>query len=139
MRFVSINKLMNEIKTLFPTVQSIQMLLNVEQFHEDKFKNTQGPILLMKIIRKDSEPISLTFTQLIEKFGEELIVKLIFPQDNKENYLICTINAEQKTSQLGPYYERSYSKVGYKTTKKAQELTAEYEKTQVMIGDAIEM
>lgn len=139
MRFVSINKLMNEIKALFPTVQSIQMLLNVKQFHEDKFKNMQGPILLMKIIRKDTEPISLTFTQLIEKFGEELIVKQHFPQDNKANYLICTINAEQKTSQLGPYYERSYSKVGYQTTKKAQELTAEYEKSQAKIGDAIEM
>lgn len=139
MRFVSINKLMNEIKTLFPTVQSIQLLLNVKQFHEDKFKNMQGPILLMKIIRKDTEPISLTFTQLIEKFGEELIVKLIFPQDNKENYLICTINAEQKTSQLGQYYERSYSKVGYQTMKKAQELKVEYEKTHEKIGDAIEM
>ena len=139
MRFVSINKLMNEIKTLFPTVQSIQLLLNVKQFHEDKFKNMQGQILLMKIIRKDTEPISLTFTQLIEKFGEELIVKLIFPQDNKENYLICTINAEQKTSQLGQYYERSYSKVGYQTMKKAQELKVEYEKTHEKIGDAIEM
>ncbi len=139
MRFVSINKLVNELKVLFPTAETVQLLLNVKLFHEDKYKNMQGPILLMKVNKKSDKPETLTFTDLIQKFGEELIIKLNFPHENKANYLICTINTEQKTSQLGPYYERSYSNVGNQTIKKAQELTVEYEKIQTKIGEAIEL
>ena len=139
MRFVSINKLVNELKVLYPTAETLQLLVNVKLFHEDKYKNMQGPILLVKVNKKEDKPETLTFTDLIQKFGEEMIIKLNFPHDNKANYLICTINTEQKTSQLGPFYERSFSNVGYQTIKKAQELTAEYEKTQSKIGEAIEL
>ena len=139
MRFVSINKLVNELKVLYPTAETLQLLVNVKLFHEDKYKNMQGPILLVKVNKKEDKPETLTFTDLIQKFGEEMIIKLNFPHDNKANYLICTINTEQKTSQLGPFYERSYSNVGDQTIKKAQELTAEYAKIQSKIGEAIEL
>ena len=139
MRFVSINKLVNELKVLYPTAETLQLLVNVKLFHEDKYKNMQGPILLVKVNKKEDKPETLTFTDLIQKFGEEIIIKLNFPHDNKANYLICTINTEQKTSQLGPFYERSYSNVGDQTIKKAQELTAEYAKIQSKIGEAIEL
>ena len=139
MRFVSINKLVNELKVLFPTAETVQLLLNVKLFHEDKYKNMQGPILLVKVNKKEDKPEMLTFTDLIQKLGEELFIKLNFPHENKATYLICTIKTEQKTSQLGPFYERSYSNVGIETMKKAQELTAEYEKIQTKIGEAIEL
>lgn len=139
MRFLSINKLVDEIKTFTNDVDVIELLLNTKLFKEDKYKNMTGPILMMRIKKTDGKVESIPYLQIMEKFGEDIRIKMNFPAENKCQFLICSINAEESHSQFGSFHTRTFSKVGYMTQKAAQKLTQDFEKNKERIGDAIEM
>ena len=139
MRFFSINKLVDELKTIYAKLDKVELLLNLKLFNEDKFKNMVGPILLMKIKYDADKEEKLSYTQIVEKFGEDIRIKMNFPADNKCQYLICSINGEETHSQFGPFHQRLYSKVGFITQRLAQKLTQDFEKNKERIGDAVEM
>ena len=138
MRFFSINQFVRELKEIYGDLEHLQLLLNVKTFKEDKFKNMVGPILMLKVFH-DKKEEKLTYVQLKEKFGEDVRIKLNFPPENKLNFLILDINGVEAHSSFGPYFSRSFSKVGYQTQKYAQKLTQEYETNAERIGDAIEL
>ncbi len=138
MKFFSINKLIEETKKLFPSMQKVDLLFNLKQFSEDKFKNMVGPILLMKITSSDGSSI-LEYPTQEAKFGEPIRIKMNFPQENKNQFLICTVDAEKSYSQLGSFYKRTFSKVGPKTQQEAQRLSDIYEAMRERIGDAMEL
>ena len=139
MRFFSINKLVEELKGVYTSLDKVELLLNLKLFSEDKFKNMVGPILFMKLSFGDKKEEKLTYTQIVSKFGEDVRIKMNFPAENKCQFLICSINAEDARSQFGTFHQRTFSKVGYATQRLAQKLTLEYEKNKERIGDAIEL
>ena len=139
MRFLSINKLVDEIKAFVIDVDVIELLLNTKLFKEDKYRNMTGPILMMRIKKTDGKVESIPYLQIMEKFGEDIRIKMNFPAENKCQFLICSINAEESHSQFGSFHTRTFSKVGYMTQKAAQKLTQDFEKSKERIGDAIEM
>ena len=138
MRFFSINQFVRELKEIYGNVEHMQLLLNVKTFKEDKYKNMVGPILMLKIFH-DKKEEKLTYIQLKEKFGEDVRIKLNFPPENKLFFLILDINGIEAHSSFGPYFARSFFKVGYQTQKYAQKLTQDYEANAERIGDAIEL
>lgn len=138
MKFFSVNKLIEEIKKMFPSIQKIDLLFNLKQFSEDKFKNMVGPILSMKITSPDGN-VMITYPEQEVKFGEPIRIKMNFPQENKNQFLICTIEAQKSYSQLGSFHKRTFSKVGPKTQQEAQRLSDIYEGMRERIGDAIEL
>ena len=139
MMFFSINKLVEELKGIYAKLDKIDLLLNLKLFTEDKFKNMVGPILFMKIKYDDDKEEKLSYTQIVEKFGEDIRIKMNFPADNKCQYLVCSINADLTHSQFGPFHQRHYSKVGFMTQRYAQKLTQDFEKNKERIGDAVEL
>jgi hypothetical protein len=139
MRFFSVNKFVDELKTMFVGMSKIDMLLNLKLFTEDKFKNMVGPILLLKIHFQNGNDQKLTYTQITERFGEDVRIKMLFPSENKSQYLICSVDADETISSVGSFHKRLFSKVGYATQKHAQSLTQTYEKTKERIGEAMEL
>ena len=139
MRFFSVNKLVDELKAVYVKLDKVELLLNIKLFNEDKFKNMVGPILLMSVYYDGDKVDKLSYTRIVEKFGEDIRIKMNFPQDNKCQYLICSVNGNETNSQFGPFHQRSYSKVGFITQRLAQKLTQDFEKNKERIGDAIEM
>ena len=115
------------------------MLLNTKLFKEDKFGYTFGPILLLKVTSKSDGVKTLTYTEMKDKFEDNLVIKLRLPKDNKNQYLNCTVDADVSQSQFGDFHSRTFSKVGYNTQKKAQLLTKEYEKSKEQISEAVEL
>ena len=138
MRFLSVNKLVESVKAMYQNVSKIDLLLNTKLFKADKFGYTFGPILLIKMTCTDGVK-TLDYSQMKEKFEDNIVVKLRLPQENKNQFLICTIDSDVSQSQFGDFHERTYAKVGYNTQKKAQQLTKEYEKSKEMVSEAIEL
>ena len=139
MRFLSVNKLIESVKATFDNVEKIDLLLNTKLFKEDKFGYTYGPILLLKVTSKADGNKSLTFSQIKETFEDNIALKIRFPKENKNQYLICTVDADASHGELGDFHPRVFSKVGYNTQKKAQQLTKEFEKSKEQINDAVEL
>ena len=139
MRFLSVNKLVESVKSTYDNVEKIDLLLNTKLFREDKFGYTFGPILLLKVTSKTGGTKSLTFSQIKETFEDNIALKVRFPKENKNQYLICTVDADVSHSEFGDFHPRLFSKVGYNTQKKAQQLTKEFEKSKEQINDAVEL
>ena len=139
MRFLSVNKLVESVNALYKNIDKIDMLLNTKLFKEDKFGYTFGPILLLKVTSKTDGVKTLTYDQMKDTFEDNIVIKLRLPKDNKNQYLICTVDADVSQSQFGDFHSRTFSKVGYNTQKKAQLLTKEYEKSKEQVSEAIEL
>ena len=139
MRFLSVNKLVESVNALYKNIEKIDLLLNTKLFKEDKFGYTYGPILLLKVTSKFDGIKTLTYSEMKETFEDNIVIKLRLPKDNKNQYLICTIDGDVSQSQYGEFHSRIFSKVGYNTQKKAQLLTKEYEKSKEQVSEAMEL
>lgn len=139
MRFLSVNKLVESVCSIYSNIDRIDMLLNTKLFKEDKFGYTFGPILLLKVTSKSDGVKTLTYTEMKDKFEDNLVIKLRLPKDNKNQYLICTVDADVSRSEFGDFHSRVFAKVGYNTQKKAQLLTKEYEKSKEQVSEAVEL
>ena len=139
MRFLSVNKLVESVKASFQNVDKIDLLLNTKLFKEDNFGYTFGPILLLKVTSTTDGVKTLDYSQLKDTFEDNIVVKLRIPQETKNQYLICTINGNVSQSQFGDFHSRTFSKVGYNTQKKAQQLSKDYEKSKEQITEAVEL
>ena len=139
MRFFSVNKLVESIKATYDNVEMIDLLLNTKLFKEDKFGYMNGPILLLKVTTKTGGIKTLDFKQLNETLDDVIVFKIRFPKENNSQYLICTIDGDSSHSAFGEFHAKKFSKVGYNTQKKAQQLTKEYEDSKKQINDAVEL
>ena len=139
MAIFSVNKFMTELKEKFPQLKLCHLLLNKKLFYENKFKYTQGPILLAKLVMNDETTKDLTNKELDDLFGSSSLICIHFPNDYNGNYLICSIDANKKASTKGPYFERSFNKVGASTLSRGIELTTEYEHDHTSVGKELEL
>ena len=139
MRFLSVNKLVESVKAIYENVDKIDLLLNTRLFKEDKFGYTFGPVLLIKVTSKTGGVKSLEYNQMKETFEDNIALKIRFPNENKNQFLICTIDADATHNSFGEFHSRSFYKVGYSTQKKAQQLTKDYEDSKKQINDAVEL